>query len=88
MRTFLITVLIAAIVGSVSAFSPVAVPQQTCRADTALGMKCVSSIGSMKKRSNTCQVVRRRGRIYVIDKKNPRLKVRQGGAKMKKRQKK
>lgn len=51
-------------------------------------MKCVSSIGSLKKRSKTCQVVRRRGRIYVIDKKNPRNKVRQGGAKMKKRQKK
>ena len=88
MRTFMITFLVAAILGCASAFSPIAIPQGQCRAPTALGMKCVSSIGSMKKRSKTCQIVRRRGRIYVIDKKNPRLKVRQGGAKMKKRQKK
>ena len=33
--------------------------------------------------SKTCQVIRRRGRYYVIDKKNPRNKARQGGAKMK-----
>lgn len=55
---------------------------------TVFAMKCVSSIGSMKKRSKTCQIVRRRGRIYLIDKKNPRNKVRQGGAKMQKRKKK
>ncbi len=47
-------------------------------------MKVVSSIGSLKNRSKACKVVRRRGRIYVICKSNPRLKVRQGGAKMKK----
>ena len=40
-------------------------------------------VGSWKKRSKTCQVIRRRGRYYVIDKKNPRNKARQGGAKMK-----
>jgi large subunit ribosomal protein L36 len=49
------------------------------------GMKVVDSIGSLKKRSKTCQVIRRRGRIYLIDKKNPRNKARQGGAKQKKR---
>ncbi len=49
------------------------------------GMKVVSSIGSMKKRHKDCQVVKRRGRIYVICKSNPKFKVRQGGAKMKKR---
>ena len=47
-------------------------------------MKVVNSIGSLKNRSKDCKVVRRRGRIYVICKSNPRLKVRQGGAKMKK----
>ena len=52
------------------------------------GMKVVSSIGQMKKRHKDCQVVRRRGRIYVICKSNPKFKVRQGGAKMKKRKKK
>ncbi|MBT21372.1 50S ribosomal protein L36 [Candidatus Poribacteria bacterium] len=33
---------------------------------------------SVKKRSNDCQVVKRKGRIYIINKKNPRLKQRQG----------
>lgn len=47
-------------------------------------MKVVSSIGALKRRSKDCKVVRRRGRIYVICKSNPRLKVRQGGAKMQK----
>ena len=50
---------------------------------TVREMHVVSSIGSWKKRSKTCQVIRRRGRYYVIDKKNPRNKARQGGAKMK-----
>ncbi|MDA7951587.1 MAG: type B 50S ribosomal protein L36 [Pirellulaceae bacterium] len=46
-------------------------------------MKVVSSIGTLKRRHPDCQVVRRKGRIYVICKSNPRFKVRQGGAKMK-----
>ncbi len=33
---------------------------------------------SVKKRSSTSKIVRRKGRIYVIDKKNPRFKQRQG----------
>ncbi|HCK14506.1 TPA: 50S ribosomal protein L36 [Candidatus Poribacteria bacterium] len=33
---------------------------------------------SVKKRSNDCQIVKRKGRIYIINKKNPRLKQRQG----------
>ncbi|HIO47168.1 TPA: 50S ribosomal protein L36 [Candidatus Poribacteria bacterium] len=33
---------------------------------------------SIKRRSEDCQVVKRRGRIYIINKKNPRLKQRQG----------
>jgi len=48
-------------------------------------MKVVSSIGSLKNRSKDCQVIKRRGRIYVICKSNPRLKVRQGRAKMKRK---
>ena len=48
-------------------------------------MKVVSSIGSLKNRSDDCQVVKRRGRIYLICKSNPRLKVRQGRAKMKRK---
>lgn len=50
-------------------------------------MKVVSSIGSLKERHKDCKVVRRRGRIYVICKSNPRFKVRQGGAKMRKNRK-
>jgi len=46
-------------------------------------MKVVSSIGTLKKRSKDCQIVKRRGRIYLICKSNPRFKVRQGRAKIK-----
>ena len=41
-------------------------------------MKVVSSLKTLKSRDRNCQVVRRRGRLYVINKKNPRLKARQG----------
>ncbi|NCF57174.1 MAG: 50S ribosomal protein L36 [Bacteroidetes bacterium] len=33
---------------------------------------------SLKKRSADCQIVRRKGRLYIINKKNPKLKQRQG----------
>jgi len=33
---------------------------------------------SVKKRSADCKIVRRKGRLYVINKKNPRFKQRQG----------
>ncbi|MEM9444305.1 MAG: type B 50S ribosomal protein L36 [Verrucomicrobiota bacterium] len=33
---------------------------------------------SVKRRTADCQVIRRKGKIYVINKKNPRLKQRQG----------
>lgn len=33
---------------------------------------------SVKKRSSNCKVIRRKGRVYVINKKNPKLKQRQG----------
>ncbi|BET68927.1 hypothetical protein ASA1KI_38450 [Opitutales bacterium ASA1] len=41
-------------------------------------MKVVSSLKSAKGRHPDCQVVRRRGRLYVICKSNPRYKARQG----------
>jgi large subunit ribosomal protein L36 len=44
-------------------------------------MKVVSSIGRLKSRSKDCQVIKRRGRLYVICKTDRRLKVRQGRAK-------
>ena len=33
---------------------------------------------SVKRRTAGCQVIRRKGRVYIINKKNPRLKQRQG----------
>ncbi|MGM0565573.1 MAG: 50S ribosomal protein L36 [Bacillota bacterium] len=33
---------------------------------------------SIKKRSSGCKIVRRKGRLYVINKKNPKFKQRQG----------
>ncbi|MEI7594916.1 MAG: 50S ribosomal protein L36 [Bacteroidota bacterium] len=33
---------------------------------------------SVKRRTEDCIVVRRKGRIYIINKKNPKLKQRQG----------
>ncbi|MBO7054026.1 MAG: type B 50S ribosomal protein L36 [Bacteroidales bacterium] len=33
---------------------------------------------SVKKRNEDCKIVRRKGRIYVINKKNPKMKQRQG----------
>ena len=32
---------------------------------------------SLKKRSADCKVVRRKGRLYIINKRNPRFKQRQ-----------
>ncbi len=47
-------------------------------------MKVVSSIGTLKNRHPDCQIVRRRGRVYVICKANPKFKARQGKAKIRK----
>ena len=33
---------------------------------------------SVKKRTPDCKIVRRKGRLYVINKKNPKYKQRQG----------
>ncbi|ASK78485.1 50S ribosomal protein L36 [Paraphotobacterium marinum] len=47
-------------------------------------MQVLSSLKSAKNRSKDCQIVKRRGRIYVICKTNPRFKAVQGKAKKKK----
>jgi large subunit ribosomal protein L36 len=41
-------------------------------------MKVVNSLKTAKTREKSCQIIRRRGRVYVINKKNPRFKARQG----------
>ena len=33
---------------------------------------------SIKKRSEDCKIVKRKGKLYVICKKNPKFKMRQG----------
>ena len=33
---------------------------------------------SLKKRTPDCKIVRRKGRLFVINKKNPKYKMRQG----------
>lgn len=46
-------------------------------------MQVLSSLKEAKLRHPDCQIVKRRGRIYVICKTNPRFKARQGGGKAK-----
>lgn len=41
-------------------------------------MKVRNSLRTAKVRDKDCRVVRRKGRVYVINKKNPRMKTRQG----------
>ena len=41
-------------------------------------MKVRSSLKSLKNRHKDCRVVRRKGRVYVINKTDPRFKARAG----------
>ena len=41
-------------------------------------MKIASSLKSLKKRDIDSKLVRRRGKVYVINKKKPKFKARQG----------
>lgn len=50
-------------------------PQAVCAEREAAAMKVKSSI---KRRTLDCQIVRRKGKLYIINKKNPRMKQRQG----------
>ncbi len=40
--------------------------------------KAMKVRSSIKKRSADCKVIRRKGKLYVINKKNPKFKQRQG----------
>lgn len=50
-------------------------PEFDLKADT---MKVTNSLKTLKTRDRNNRVIRRRGRTYVINKKNPRMKARQG----------
>ena len=41
-------------------------------------MKVCSSLKTLKKRDKNCRLIRRRGRVFVINKRNPRFKAKQG----------
>lgn len=41
-------------------------------------MKVLSSLKSAKQRDKNCRIVKRKGKLYVINKVNPRFKARQG----------
>ncbi|MBT4880669.1 MAG: 50S ribosomal protein L36 [Alphaproteobacteria bacterium] len=41
-------------------------------------MKVVNSLKTLKTRDKACRVIRRHGRVYVINKLKPRFKARQG----------
>lgn len=41
-------------------------------------MKVRSSLKSAKNRHKDCVIVKRKGKIYVVNKTNPRFKARQG----------
>lgn len=41
-------------------------------------MKVRSSLKTIKTRHKACRIVRRKGRVYVINKTNPRFKARAG----------
>ncbi len=41
-------------------------------------MKIVNSLKAIMKRDKDNKIVRRKGRVFVINKKNPRYKARQG----------
>ena len=41
-------------------------------------MKVRNSLRSLKKRDKDTRIVRRKGRVYLINRKNPRMKARQG----------
>jgi large subunit ribosomal protein L36 len=55
-------------------------PAATIHPRTSRGveMRVRNSLRAAKVRDKNCRVVRRRGRVYVINKKNPRMKARQG----------
>lgn len=41
-------------------------------------MKVVNSLKGLRKRDRNNRIIRRKGRVYIINKKNPRMKARQG----------
>jgi large subunit ribosomal protein L36 len=58
---------------SIEAPSGASLSQKKARA-----MKVKSSLKTLKTRHRACKVVRRKGRVYIINKVDPRYKAKQG----------
>jgi large subunit ribosomal protein L36 len=54
------------------------IPARTRRDARRRAMKVANSLRSLKTRHRDCQIVRRKGRVYVINKTQKRYKARQG----------
>ena len=63
--------------GRASFRAPVGTPDQPQHTPFPV-MKVLSSLASAKRRHADCQVVKRKGTVYVICKSNPKFKARQG----------
>jgi large subunit ribosomal protein L36 len=63
---------------TVAAFIPIFRASCAVRVSGPSVMKIANSLKSLKKRDKNCRIVRRKGRVYVINKVNPRFKARQG----------
>ena len=60
-------------------YAPRYVPRSRNYRHSGVGpMKVRSSLKSLKGRHRDCKVVRRKGRVYVINKTDPRFKAKQG----------
>lgn len=59
-----------------SVAAPITGPAGSLREDKV--MKVRSSLKSLKTRHRDCKLVRRKGRVYVINKTDPRFKAKQG----------
>ena len=56
---------------------PALIPFNINRIFAEVSMKVLSSLKSAKARHRDCKIVRRRGKVFVICKSNPRFKARQ-----------
>ena len=64
--------------GSLCARCPAGLTSFNPPSNHSLAMKVLSSLSSAKRRHADCQVVKRKGTVYVICKSNPKFKARQG----------
>jgi len=53
-------------------------PDRARKPSKSTDMKVRSSLKSLKTRHRDCKLVRRKGRVYIINKTNPRFKAKQG----------